>query len=554
MPKHESFAPSRLPGMPPPVPRTRMAAGTPAPAFPEPLAFESEYDDSATEIDGPQVAQKKWLDSIETIPFDPSMRVNDLGEGTPPRAVPPVRVPRAEATPRIEAAPRPARRGATPRPATQRPAQRPPARHPHDNVPTRLNHVDVAGGHLSFSPDPDVIPTPMPLPPAPMHALYGAPALPPHVPTAMALPPQAIMPTQVAMPVPAQVAHSMPSLVRPYEDGVTPYPVPPWAGAHPAIQQSAVQQRGYSQPVPQNHLDIYADGDERHESTERVAALSSSTPSLRPPLSRYLLPMIGGTAILVFVAGYFLVRGDGSSQPAAAPIASAAAMPVHAAPVVTELPAEPQLPASSWKQRDAKPTIVANVANAANVANVPTAEPVAATEVATPVVDERAAAPVATEIEMPAKPKATSRSTSHASKASRHAKRVAAFELPTTKPAPAKAVKVSAAKPTGELAKSAKKSIARSAKAERDPVLDEIEKPATSSQPKGTGPGKLMVSSSIPTLIYVDGRSTNLMTPKTLNLSAGSHKITLLELKSRKAKTVDIDVASGAVAKLDKKF
>jgi hypothetical protein len=58
----------------------------------------------------------------------------------------------------------------------------------------------------------------------------------------------------------------------------------------------------------------------------------------------------------------------------------------------------------------------------------------------------------------------------------------------------------------------------------------------------------------VPTLIYVDGRSTNLMTPKTLNLTAGTHKITLLELKSRKAKTFDIEVASGTIAKLDKKF
>lgn len=515
MPKNDSISSNdRLPGMPPPLPRRRLPAATPAP----------EYDDSATEIDEPQFIQKKWLDSIETIPFDPSMRVSErslvLSEGTPPRAVPPVRVDARPAA-RAGGTPRPAPRNHTPRPIPPRP----PARHPYDNQVTRSMHVDIAGGHVSFSPDPDVAPehdTVPPLPSIPTPApgavpLYGAPALPPHAPTAMAMP----LPAQL----PTQVASALPALVRPYQDGVTPYPVPPWAtGAHaaaqPAVQQSAFQHR----PAPQN-LDIYADTGERANETLRVAALPPSMPaptvSLRPSISKYLVPMIGGTALLAFVAGYFLVRGD-SSRPAAAPIASAAVMPVQtapAAPIVSEI-VEPQLPDPSWKHRETKPTIVPIAASAE--------EPVAA----------------AAEIELapaPAKKKSSSSSSSRRAKRAR----VAVIELP-------KAAKAAKAERPSRSAKADKK-IARSTKSERDPILEEIER-GTKSAPKATGPGKLKISSTVPTLIYIDGRSTNLMTPKTLNLSPGSHKITLLELKSRKAKTFDIDIASGSVVTMNKKF
>ncbi len=487
-----------------------------------------EYDaDDATEIDGPPVAQKKWLDSIETIPFDPSMRVgSDLGEGTPPRAVAPVRVPvRADATPR------PARRAqGTPRPAPRTPP-RAPARHPHDNAITRLAHVDVAGGHVSYTPDPEQRALPLAAPiPTPLPGLYGAPALPPHVPTARALPPHAVMPTQIAQHVPAQAQH--PALGRSFADGVTPYPVPPWATgqhaipqppfAHPHVAQSAMQPR-YT--VPQDHLDIYADteercGDERRGETMRVGALPPAMPvSLRPSLGRYLLPMIGGAALLVFVAGYFLVRGDSTSP--AAPVASAAApvvAPVKTAPVVSEI-VEPQLPDPSWKHREAQPTIVA------------TSEVISAP------------ASVSADIEIEMAPmKAAPAKTKKSS--ARRAKRVAIVEKAPVKAAPI------AAKPTKKPATV----VAKSAKSDRDPILEEIEKPTKGAQAKATGPGKLVISSSVPTLIYIDGRSTNLMTPKTMNLTAGTHKITLLELKSRKAKTVDIDITSGTISKLDKKF
>lgn len=549
MAKNESTARTpRLPGMPPPTPTTRrrVPAGTPAPAIQEAIAqMPHDYadDTDATEIDGPHVVQTKWLDSIETIPFDPSMRVSDgslLGEGTPPHAVPPVRV---ESTPRPDV-----RRGqGTPRPKPR--PHRAPAKHPHDNIITRLAHVDVAGGRVSCSQDPEqqplaALPTPLPLPSIPtspakrvLHAPYGAPALPPHAPTAMALPPQAVMPTQIAQPLPAHASHSLPALARPYHDGVTPYPVPPWAtgqhgaaiGIQPPIPQSAIQQRGHAH----DHLDIYSDTDERHGETMRVAALPPSmpTPSLRPPLSRYLLPMIGGTALVVFVAGYFLVRGNSVEKaPKTAPVVAAAVAPTASAPIVTEIPVEKQLPDLSWKPRDAQPTIVAKTGAATGAP----AEQAIASAAADHAADEIEMTPTVA----PAKKKSSSSSARRAKRA-----QVAAVDR-------AKAKKVA------PIAKPAKKSaaIAKSAKTRRDPILEEIARPTKSAKAKGTGPGKLVITSSVPTLIYVDGRSTNLMTPKTMNLTPGKHKITLLELKSRKAKTVDVEIASGTIAKLDKKF
>lgn len=512
----------RLPGMPPPMPRNRAPAATPAPAIQEVIAQMSnlEYSDEyteQTEIDGPHVAHKKWLDSIETIPFDPSMRVGDLGEGTPPRAVAPVRV---DAPRRAQGTPRPAQRTPAPRP-------RPPTRHPGDNAVTRLAHVDVAGGRVSYSPDPDQaaplpsIPTPAPR--TMMHAPYGAPALPPHVPTAMALPPHAVMPTQVAQPLAAMATHvarALPALVRPYQDGVTPYPVPPWATGQHAAVQAPVAPPVYAIPQ-QHHLDIYADTDEHPPLLASGSTPMPHVPSVRPSITRYLLPMIGGTALLVFVAGYFLVRGDTQRAAPVAPVA-AAAVPVKApAPVVSEI-VEPQLPDPSWKHRDAQPTIVAKT------------EPVVVEEIAMPAAaSEVSTTKPAAKAKVKTKAKAKLEKTSSARRAKRA--QVAAIELPAKKSA-----------------KSAEKTVAKT-KADRDPILEEIEKPSKSAQTK-TGPGKLAISTSVPTLIYVDGRSTNLMTPKTLNLPAGKHKITLLELKSRKAKTIDVDIAAGSIAKLDKTF
>jgi len=55
-------------------------------------------------------------------------------------------------------------------------------------------------------------------------------------------------------------------------------------------------------------------------------------------------------------------------------------------------------------------------------------------------------------------------------------------------------------------------------------------------------------------LIYVDGRNTGMMTPKTLSLPEGSHKITLLSPKDRIAKTISVEIESGKSSQLSKNF
>ena len=78
---------------------------------------------------------------------------------------------------------------------------------------------------------------------------------------------------------------------------------------------------------------------------------------------------------------------------------------------------------------------------------------------------------------------------------------------------------------------------------------------AASVAAKGTGgAGKLTVASTPPTLIYVDGRNTGMMTPKTLSLPEGSHKITLLSPKDRIAKTISVEIESGKSSQLSKNF
>jgi hypothetical protein len=52
--------------------------------------------------------------------------------------------------------------------------------------------------------------------------------------------------------------------------------------------------------------------------------------------------------------------------------------------------------------------------------------------------------------------------------------------------------------------------------------------------------------------IYVDGRNTGLMTPKTLSLSEGAHKITLI--KDKVAKTISVEIAAGKMASTSRTF
>ena len=62
------------------------------------------------------------------------------------------------------------------------------------------------------------------------------------------------------------------------------------------------------------------------------------------------------------------------------------------------------------------------------------------------------------------------------------------------------------------------------------------------------------LTSSVPALIYVDGRSTKMMTPQKLSVPAGPHKITLLDPESGKAKPQDVEIVAGKTASIDKRF
>lgn len=128
-----------------------------------------------------------------------------------------------------------------------------------------------------------------------------------------------------------------------------------------------------------------------------------------------------------------------------------------------------------------------------------------------------------------------------------------------TRPRKHRAKKSSSSAPTRVVARVARpepKSVAAPRGRKADPIALALAAPTKSSKAaaKGTGPGTVTITSTPPALIYVDGRSTNQMTPKTLTLAPGIHKITLLEVSSRKAKTAEVDVAPGGSAQIAKKF
>ena len=69
--------------------------------------------------------------------------------------------------------------------------------------------------------------------------------------------------------------------------------------------------------------------------------------------------------------------------------------------------------------------------------------------------------------------------------------------------------------------------------------------------PKAGASGVLMVSSKPPCEIYVDGKATGLMTPqRSLSLSAGAHKITLINSAEKIKKTLTIQITADQPTKL----
>ena len=78
--------------------------------------------------------------------------------------------------------------------------------------------------------------------------------------------------------------------------------------------------------------------------------------------------------------------------------------------------------------------------------------------------------------------------------------------------------------------------------------------PAHVANKTASASGKLSVTSNVPAMIYIDGRSTQMMTPKKFSVPAGPHKVTLLEPGSKKAKTQDVEIIAGKVTSVEKQF
>ena len=329
-------------------------------------------------------------------------------------------------------------------------------------------------------------------------------------------------------PRPSQPLPAYPQPILPQYALPTPAPLPPAPYHHSADATERVEQ--YDDLPPQEWhvrpaLPPRQSGPfEDHLDTVRVPALPRPREVDAPPselvamLQKCALPFAGLAVLLMFIGGYVVHSGQGGHkrEVPVAPVVMAVTPPVSPAPIVTPITisgamVDQQIPLTTpWKPREVQPTIAPKVETA------PTVEEVATDEIemdATPVVKRK-----------------------------HHAKRAPA-------PEPARVVARSA--------RTEPKPIAAPVRGRKaDPIavaIAEPTKPAKSAA-KGTGPGKVTITSTPAALIYIDGRSTNQMTPKTLTLAPGMHKITLLEISSRKAKTAEVDVAAGGTTQVAKKF
>lgn len=268
----------------------------------------------------------------------------------------------------------------------------------------------------------------------------------------------------------------------------------------------------HAQAVTPGRFYSYAETCAQHvDATAPVAPLpfadlaTNTFPRQIPRWSRIAMPIGGAVAIALFIAAFF---GSSDRKPPA--ITSHAEVP--ATVVAAAAPASTEIPANSlWKPRPVVPTMAdpAVEAAAVEVATVPAADPV---------VEAAAEAVVAEEIEVA--PAAVKRPSKRASSSKKQAQRVAT-QAPRTV---------------------------------EDPVLAEIAKPATATTRTAKGPGKAVVSSDTPSLVYIDGRATGLKTPTTINLAPGAHKITLISVSTRKAKTADVEIKSGVSIKVHREL
>jgi hypothetical protein len=298
-----------------------------------------------------------------------------------------------------------------------------------------------------------------------------------------------------------------------------------------------------------------------------VSPLPAPVPALDGPPSRaewlsvvkkLALPFVALVVVMTFVGRHFLASKPEEPRPEAAPVVMSASPP-PATSVAAEAEAPPTVSAMGdtigWKPRDVQPTLAAKAAPTVEPIPAPTVEPIAE-PVAEPVIV--AASEPEPEIEMDAVPVVKPSRARRASSGKRPAPKQVAIALPAPKAEkPAKTEKPAKAERPTKADKPAKERVAKAvAPADDDPIAAAINAPTKtkSGAAKGTGPGKVTITSSPSALIYVDGRSLNKMTPQILTLPEGPHKITLLELSSRKAKTVEITVEAGGSTQIAKKL
>ncbi|MDX2088373.1 MAG: PEGA domain-containing protein [Kofleriaceae bacterium] len=247
------------------------------------------------------------------------------------------------------------------------------------------------------------------------------------------------------------------------------------------------------------------------DSTMPVAPLpfaelaTNSFPRSIPRWSKIAMPIGGVAAIALFVSAFFATRDSRPELPhiTSTSRAEAPAVVAAAAPAPAGLPAD-----SHWKPRTVVPTVTAEA---------PRAEAKRAEIGLGP---SRVKAPTPTPI-------------------------VAAQSAPRERVAPI------AAPPRTTVSRVT----AQAPRADEDPVRAERAKPMrVVVAPRANGPGKAVVTSDTPSLVYIDGRPTGLRTPTTINLAPGPHKITLVAVSSKRAKTVDLDIRSGTSIPVHREF
>jgi hypothetical protein len=318
-----------------------------------------------------------------------------------------------------------------------------------------------------------------------------------------------VQPAQLRRPMNAGAYRALPTTPRESAD-----PLPTMALAPAQVYRRALPYAATEQVQNLAQASAYRamHGGEAAVPTAQMYAHAQPAPGARSflvelayTLKEFALP-IGVLMVLAVACGVYLASGHGGKK--AAPVTSVAA------------PAPAPTPRSSLSGAvlAADPSL-APAEKVAPVVEQPVVQPVVAPPA--PVVVE--AAPVA-EIEMT--PATATRSKKRSARSHRdHARptRVAVAEVPVKK-------------------------------ARRASSVNEAELPPNVADKTHGGPGKLVITSNKPALIYLDGRATGLTAPKKFTVPAGDHKVTLLDPETRKAKTQDVEIVAGKVATLDKQF